>query len=80
LEAIRAADYKPSVIQRILEGRPAQAKRPSTPTFTESVSTLSDTLNELDAILSDWPNYQSKRAAPPAADTIGARTPARSIE
>jgi len=80
LEAIRAADYKPAALQRILERRPVQPKRPSTPTAAESLSTLSDTLNELDAILSDWPNYQSKRAAPPAADIIGARTPARSSE
>ena len=80
LEAIQAADYRPSVIQRILEGRPVQPKRSSTLTLTESLSTLGDTLNELDAILSDWPNYQSKRAAPPAADIIDARTPARSIE
>jgi NTE family protein len=80
LEAIRAADYKPAALQRILERRPVQPKRPSKPTAAESLSTLSDTLNELDAILSDWPNYQSKRAAPPAADIIGARTPARSSE
>jgi hypothetical protein len=81
LEAIRAADYQPSVLQRILERRPVQPKRPSTPTVTESLSTLGDTLNELDAILNDWPNYQSKRAARRStADTIGARTPARSIE
>ena len=80
LEAIRAADYKPAALQRILERRPVQPKRPSTPTVAESLSTLSATLNELDAILSDWPNYQSKRAAPPAADIIGARTPARSSE
>jgi NTE family protein len=79
LEAIRAADYKPAVIQRILERRPAQLKRPSPPTVAESLSTLTATLNELDAILSNWPNYQSKRAAPPA-DIIGARPPVRSIE
>jgi len=81
LEAIRAADYKPNVIQRILEQRPVQAKRLSKPTVTESLATLNDTLEELDAILRDWSNYQNKRAArPSAADTIGARTPARSIE
>jgi hypothetical protein len=80
LETIRAADYKPAALQRILERRPVQPKRPSTPTVAESLSTLSDTLNELDAILSDWPNYQSRRAAPPPVDIIGARTPARSIE
>ncbi len=81
LDAIRAAGYKPSVLQRILERRPAHSKRSSTPTVAESLSILSDTLNELDAILNDWPNSQNKRAErPPAADTIGARTPARSIE
>ncbi len=80
LETIRAADYKPAALQRILERRPVQPKRPSTPTVAESLSTLSDTLNELDAILSDWPNYQRRRAAPPAADIIGARAPARSSE
>ena len=59
-------------MQRILERRPAQPKRSSTPTVAESLSTLNETLNELDAILSDWPNYQSRRAAPPPADIIGA--------
>ena len=81
LDAIRAADYKPAVLQRILERRPAQPKRLSTPSVTESLSTLSDTLNDLDTILTDWPNYQNKRPArQSAADTIGARTPARSLE
>jgi hypothetical protein len=80
LEAIRAARYKPSVIQRILERRPVQPKRPSTLSVTESLSNLSDTLNDLDAILADWPNYQSNRAARLPSETIGARTPARSIE
>jgi hypothetical protein len=81
LEAIRAADYKPSVLQRILERRPVQPKRPAAPTITDSLSTLGDTLDELDAILSDWPNRDSKRAAHlSAADSIDARTPARSIE
>ena len=81
LDAIRAADDKPSVLQRILERRPVQPKRPASSTITDSLSTLGDTLDELDAILSDWPNRQSKRAARPSADdSIGARTPARSIE
>ncbi len=79
LEAIRAADYKPSVIQRILERRPVQPKHLLTPTVTESLSMLNNTLNELDAILNDWPNRQSKRAAP-TADILGARMPARSNE
>lgn len=81
LEVIRAANYKPTVLQRILERRPVQPKRPAAPKVTESLANLSDTLNDLDAILTDWPNYQRKRAARlSAADTIGARTPARSIE
>jgi predicted acylesterase/phospholipase RssA len=81
LEEIRAADYKPGVLQRILERRPVQAKHPSTPTVTESLATLNDTLDELAEILRDWPNIQNKRAARSvAADTIGARAPARSIE
>ncbi|NTU65952.1 MAG: ATP phosphoribosyltransferase regulatory subunit, partial [Chloroflexi bacterium] len=81
LEAIRAADYKPSVLRRILERRPVQSKQSSTSGITESLTILSDTLDELDAILSDWPDYQSQRPARRLADnTIGARTPARSIE
>jgi len=81
LEAIRAADYKPSVLQRILERKPAQIKRSATSTtVTESLSDLSETLDQLDAILSDWPNEQRRRAAQSTADTIGARTPARSLE
>jgi len=81
LEAIRAADYKPSVLRRILERRPVQSKQSSTSGITESLTTLSDTLDELDTILSDWPDYQSQRPARQLADhTIGARTPARSIE
>src|SRR5512139_502397 len=40
LEAIRAADNKPNVLQRILERRPVQPKRSSTLTLTESLSTL----------------------------------------
>src|SRR5512136_1642750 len=61
LEAIRAAEYKPGVIQRILERRPVQPKGLSTPTVAESLSNLSETLDDLDAILRDWPTYQSKR-------------------
>jgi NTE family protein len=81
LEAIRAADYKPSVLQRILERRPVPIRPSAKPTtVTESLSNLSDTLDELDSILSDWPDQQSRRAAHVTADTIGARAPARSIE
>jgi predicted acylesterase/phospholipase RssA len=80
LEAIRAADFEPGVLRRILERRPVQAKPPSSPTVAESFAALSGTLDELDAILRDWPNYQNKRANPSAVDTIGARAPARSIE
>jgi predicted acylesterase/phospholipase RssA len=80
LEAIRAADYKPSVLQRILERRPGQARRPATSGVNGSLSSLNETLDELDAILRDWPNHQSKQDAPPASDGIGARTPARLIE
>jgi NTE family protein len=80
MEAIRAANYKPSVLQRILEQRPAPLKRPAAPTAADALSALSDTLDELDTILRDWPDGQDKQAAPPAADTIGARPPARSIE
>ncbi len=80
LEAIRAADYKPSVLQRILEQRPVQARRPATSGVTGSLLSLNETLDELDAILRDWPNLHSRQDAPPSADSIGARTPARSLE
>jgi hypothetical protein len=82
LEAIRAADYKPSVLQRILERRPVPQKRSTRPaTVTESLSSLSDTLDQLDTILSDWPNRESRRGAHAfTGDTIGAHTPARSLE
>ncbi len=80
LEAIRAADDKPSVLQRILERRPVQARRPATSGVTGSLSSLNETLDELDAILRDWPNHQSKQDALPDAGDIGARTPVRSVE
>ncbi len=81
LEAIRAADYKPAVIQRILERRPVPPKQLSASTVTESLTNLSDTLDELDAILRDWPDHHRKRSLHRAADeTIGARAPARSHE
>jgi NTE family protein len=80
LEAIRAAEDKPYVLQRILEQRPVQPKRLSTYAATGSLSTLSNTLDELDAILSDWPNDQTRRAAALTADSIDARPPARSVE
>ncbi len=82
LEAIRAAEFKPNVLQRILERRPVQIKRSARPaTVTEALSNLSSTLDQLDAILSDWPNQQARRAVPfPSSDTIDARPPARSHE
>jgi NTE family protein len=82
LEAIRAADNKPGVLQRILERRPVPIKPSAKPTtVTESLANLSDILDELDSILNDWPNQQSRRAVRTlTADTIGARAPARSIE
>jgi predicted acylesterase/phospholipase RssA len=82
LEALRGADDKPNVLRRILERRPPQLKRSAKPaTVTESLSNLSDTLDDLDAILSDWPNRPSRQAARTLpADIIGARTPARSLE
>jgi hypothetical protein len=81
LETIRAADYKPTVIQRILERRPALPKQLSASTVTESLTNLSDTLDELDAILRDWPDHPQKRSPRQATDEIiGARAPARSHE
>jgi NTE family protein len=81
LELIRAADYNPGVLQRILERRPVQPKQPSKTTLGESLTNLSATLDELDAILRDWPNYQNKRAARLSADdALDAQTPARSME
>ncbi len=81
LEAIRAAENKPGVLQRILERRPLQPKRPAAASATASLATLNDTLEELDVILRDWPNHQ-RRSAPQTspADVIGARAPARSLE
>jgi predicted acylesterase/phospholipase RssA len=80
LQAIRAAPDRPQVLRRILERRVAATKQlPVVPTATEAISTLKDTLADLDALLSDWPKRADEKAVHDET-AIGARAPARSIE
>ena len=73
LEAIRAADYKPTVLRRILERRPAPPKSLNTSTVTESFTNLSRTLDELDTILREWPDRE-RSARQGVNEAIGARS------
>ena len=80
LQAIRAAPNRTQVLRRIMERRVVPARQPpATATATEAISTLKDTLAELDALLSDWPAHTQVRATPAEAG-IGAHPPVRSIE
>ncbi len=54
-----ADDYSPVCSSGFWNTDQRTPKRSSTPTVTESLSTLNDTLNELDVILRDWPNHQA---------------------
>ncbi len=79
LEAIRAADYKPTVLRHILEQRPTSPKPLVASTVTESLTNLGRTLDELDAILRDWPDRE-RSTRQVVNETIDARAPARSHE
>jgi predicted acylesterase/phospholipase RssA len=78
LEVIRMAGDRPNLIRRLLERRPVQSQHLPGPPVTASLNNLNETLNELDAILSDWPHARTNRS--PSEDSLGARLPARSIE
>ncbi len=83
LETIRASGNNPAVIRRVLERHPAPVKRLPASTATEAVSDLHETLDQLDALLRDWPNVTAKRGDNGSrcdAQSSGAPTPARSIE
>jgi predicted acylesterase/phospholipase RssA len=81
LDAIRASGNKPNVLQRILERRSVQPRQTANSAVCEPLTNLSATLDDLDEILRDWPNRRMRQnALSSAADTIGARTPARSHE
>ncbi len=82
LQALRGARNKPNALRRILERRPAPARRPPASGVTQALGNLNDTLDDLDALLKDWPTRQARQLGNGQhhEDRVDTRPTARSIE